>query len=126
MHAALHVASAQREEGHEAGDEFLLDDAGLEESTWRGSEEERSDQSPRGFRAYACARVTGWCLINYEGLLLVLLLYAAAAMASCRSADLISSLSRPACRFSRATLLITSSPVVLRGKHATTLSVSSE
>lgn len=34
-HAALHVAAAQRQEGNEAGDEPLLDDAGLKEPTWR-------------------------------------------------------------------------------------------
>lgn len=34
-HAALHVAPGQRQEGNEAGDEPLLDDAGLKEPTWR-------------------------------------------------------------------------------------------
>lgn len=33
--AALHVESAQRQEGNEAGDELLLDDAGLEEAACR-------------------------------------------------------------------------------------------
>lgn len=33
--AALHVASAQRQEGDEAGDELLLDHPGLEEAAWR-------------------------------------------------------------------------------------------
>lgn len=32
---ALHVPSTQRQEGNEAGDELLLDDAGVEEATWR-------------------------------------------------------------------------------------------
>ncbi len=31
----LHVASARRQEGNKAGDELLLDDAGVEEAAWR-------------------------------------------------------------------------------------------
>lgn len=31
---ALHMASAQGQEGHKAGQQLLLDDAGMEESTW--------------------------------------------------------------------------------------------
>lgn len=46
--------------------------------------------------------------------LLVLLLYTAWERVSCKSSNLISSLSRPAWRFSSAILLITSSPAVLQ------------
>lgn len=40
--AALHVAPAQRQERHEAGDQLLLNDAGFKEATCR-EEKERTD-----------------------------------------------------------------------------------
>lgn len=46
--AALHVAPAQRQERHEAGDQLLLNDAGFKEATCR-EKKERTDgalQSP--------------------------------------------------------------------------------
>ena len=43
---ALHVESAEREEGHIPGDELLLDDAGVVETTWTEGRQKRQRQNP--------------------------------------------------------------------------------